>query len=79
MLSPVKELPYDDYTELFPAVATIAMMAFTYNIGFGMATGFVMYPLFKVVSGKAKEMHPGVWILFALSIVLFLFFPYGKV
>lgn len=79
MLRPVKELPYDDYTELFPAVGTIAMMAFTYNIGFGMATGFVMYPLFKLVTGRVKEMHPGVWVLFAISVILFVFFPYGKV
>ena len=79
MLRPVKELPYDDYTELFPAVGTIAMMAFTYNIGFGMATGFVMYPLFKLVTGRVKEMHPGVWVLFVISVILFVFFPYGKV
>ncbi|MBZ5521082.1 MAG: NCS2 family permease, partial [Acidobacteriia bacterium] len=79
MLRPVKELPYDDYTELFPAVGTIAMMAFTYNIGFGMATGFVMYPLFKLATGRVKEMHPGVWVLFVISLVLFWFFPYGKV
>jgi AGZA family xanthine/uracil permease-like MFS transporter len=79
MLAPVKDLRYDDYTELFPAVATIAMMAFTFNIGFGMATGFVMYPIFKLVSGRAREMHPGVWVLFALSVLLFVFFPYGKV
>ncbi|MFZ1685353.1 MAG: NCS2 family permease [Candidatus Zixiibacteriota bacterium] len=79
MLAPVKDLKYDDYTELFPAVATIAMMAFTFNIGFGMATGFVMYPIFKVVSGRANELHPGVWVLFALSVLLFVFFPYGKV
>ena len=37
MLASARRLPFDDYTELFPAIATIALMAFTYNIGFGMA------------------------------------------
>jgi len=79
MLSPMKDLPFDDYTEIFPAIATIALMSFTYNIGFGMAAGFVLYPIFKIVSGRHKEMHPGVWILFALAIVLFIFYPYAKI
>ncbi|KPJ61087.1 MAG: guanine permease [Latescibacteria bacterium DG_63] len=78
MLSPIKEIPFDDYSELFPSVATIVLMSFTYNIGFGMAAGFVMYPLFKVVSGKGRELPAGVWVLFAISVLLFLFYPYHK-
>lgn len=76
MLSPLQKLPFDDYTELFPAVATIAMISFTYNIGFGMAAGFVLYPILKLVSGRLKELSPGIWILFALSLILFVFYPY---
>lgn len=79
MLRPIRDLQFDDYTELFPAVGTIAMMAFSYNIGFGMATGLVMYPLFKLVTGRVKELHPAVWVLFVISLILFWFFPYGKV
>lgn len=79
MLGPIKELRYDDYSELFPSVATIALMSFTYNIGFGMAAGFILYPLFKLISGKSKELSPGIWVLFALSILLFIFYPYKKI
>jgi AGZA family xanthine/uracil permease-like MFS transporter len=79
MLSPIKDLPFDDYTELFPSIATIALMSFTYNIGFGMAAGFVLYPLFKIISGRYKEMNWGIWILFGLSVLLFLFYPYGQI
>ncbi len=79
MLSPIKDIKFDDYSELFPAAATIALMSFTYNIGFGMAIGFVLYPLFKVLNGKAKELNWGIWVLFAISLILFIFYPYKKV
>jgi AGZA family xanthine/uracil permease-like MFS transporter len=78
MMSPMRQIPFDDYSELFPSVATIVLMSFTYNIGFGMAAGFVLYPLFKLVSGKGRELSSGVWILFAISILLFLIYPYHK-
>lgn len=79
MLAPARQLPFDDYTELFPAIATIALMAFTYNIGFGMAAGFVLYPMFKLFAGRTKETTVGLWVLFAISLALFVFYPYGKV
>ena len=79
MLASAKQLRFDDYTELFPAVATIALMAFTYNIGFGMAAGFILYPLFKLLSGRSKETTVGLWVLCAISFLLFVFYPYGKV
>ncbi len=79
MLSPIKDIHFDDYSELFPSVATIALMSFTFNIGFGMAAGFLLYPLFKIFSGKIKELSPGVWVMFAIAILLFVFYPYGKI
>lgn len=79
MLSPIKEIPFADYSELFPSVATIALMSFTYNIGFGMAAGFVLYPLFKIISGKAKELPAGTWALFVIAVMLFVFYPYGRI
>jgi AGZA family xanthine/uracil permease-like MFS transporter len=78
MLSPIEKINFADYTELFPAAATIALMSFTFNIGFGMTAGFVLYPLFKVMAGKARELNAGIWILFVISMLLFLFYPYGK-
>jgi AGZA family xanthine/uracil permease-like MFS transporter len=79
MLSPIKDIPFDDYSELFPAVGTIALMSFTYNIAFGMTAGFVLYPLFKIVSGKARELSIGTWILLAVSVMFFFFYPYERI
>ena len=76
MISPIKDLPFDDYTELFPAVTSIAVMAFTYNIGFGFAAGFLMYPIFKIASGRISELKPGIWVMFVIAILLFVIYPY---
>lgn len=79
MVAPLRSLPFDDYTELFPAVATIALMTFTFNIGFGIASGFVLYVLFKLFTGRGRELSAGIWLLFAISIILFIVYPYERV
>ncbi|MCP4583621.1 MAG: NCS2 family permease [candidate division Zixibacteria bacterium] len=79
MLSPLKELQFDDYTELIPAAATIALMSFTFNLGIGMTAGFILYPLLKLFSGRTRELTAGIWILFAISVLLYIFYPYGKI
>jgi len=76
MLSPVTKIPFDDFTELIPSFAVVALMSFTYNIGIGITAGFVLYPLCKLASGKAAQIKPGLWVLAALSLLFFVFYPY---
>jgi len=76
MLQPITKIKFADYTELLPAFATIVLMSFTYNIGIGMTAGFILYPLFKLVTGRFREVHPGLWILAGLSLLFYIFYPY---
>ncbi len=76
MVSPVTRLRFEDYSEAIPAFAVITLMSFTYNIGVGVTAGFVLYPLLKILSGRAGEVKAGVWILAALSVLFFAFYPY---
>ena len=76
MLSAIKNLKFDDMTEVIPAFIIIILMSFTYNIGIGMTGGFVVYPLIKVLSGRWREIPAGLWILFTLSLLFFIFYPY---
>jgi len=76
MLEPITKINFKDYTELIPSFCTIVLMSFTYNLGIGITAGFVLYPFFKVVSGRIKEVHPGGWILGALSLLFYIFYPY---
>ena len=76
MLRPITKLNFDDLTDVIPAFITIALMSFTYNIGIGMTAGFVLYPIAKLVGGKSKEIHPAMWILFGVSVLFYIFYPY---
>ncbi len=76
MLRPITKLDFDDLTDVIPAFITIALMSFTYNIGIGMTAGFVLYPIAKLVGGKSKEIHPAMWILFGVSVLFYVFYPY---
>lgn len=76
MLEPVKNIPFDDYTELVPAFATIVLMVFTFNIGVGMTAGFVTYPLFKLLTGRSRDVRAGMWVLALLSLMFFAFSPH---
>ncbi len=76
MLRPIKRLRFDDLTELVPAFSVITLMSFTYNIGMGITGGFVVYPLMKLIAGRLREVPPGMWVLSALSLLFFVFYPY---
>jgi AGZA family xanthine/uracil permease-like MFS transporter len=76
MISPIAKIPFDDYTELVPAFLTITGMSFTYNIGVGMTAGLVAYPVLKTVAGRGREVPAGLWILGAMSLCYYVFYPY---
>ena len=77
MLAPITKIDFTDYTELVPAFAVIGLMSFTYNIGVGITAGFVLYPFCKLVSGRAREVRGGLWVLALLSLLFFIFYPYS--
>ncbi len=76
MLAPVVRFRFDDFTELIPSFAVVALMSFTYNIGIGITAGLVLYPVCKVVAGRGREVRGGLWVLSALSVLFFIFYPY---
>jgi AGZA family xanthine/uracil permease-like MFS transporter len=76
MLEAIIKIDFKDYTETIPAFAVLILMSFTFNVGIGMTAGFVLYPLFKIIDSRAKEIHLGMWIFAALSLLFFIFFPY---
>jgi adenine/guanine/hypoxanthine permease len=77
MVKPITRINLDDYTELFPAFAVVILMSFTFNIGIGITAGFVLYPFFKLTAGRQREVSPGLWVLCALSLLFYIFYPYS--
>ena len=72
MLGSLKNIQWDDMAEAVPAFFTSIFMGFTYSITNGIAAGFIMYALVKVIKGQAKDVHPMIWILNLLFILNFI-------
>jgi len=75
MISPLTRIAFDDPTELLPAFLTIVLISFTYNIGVGITAGLLVWPLFKTLSGRGREVPAGAWILALISLSFFVFYP----
>ncbi|MEM1505276.1 NCS2 family permease [Domibacillus sp. 8LH] len=64
MLSEIKKINFDDFTESVPAFLTLILMPLTYSIAEGLAFGFVSYAVLKLVTGRTKEVH---WMMYVVS------------
>ena len=71
MLSSFKEVEWTDLNEAIPAFFAGIFMAICYSISYGIAAGFIFYCIVKVFRGKAKEIHPILWVCTALFILNF--------
>ncbi len=71
MCTLVKEIPFADLDEGFPALLTMTVMPFTYSITNGIGAGFVGYTFIKLVRGKGGEVHP---MMYAASAAFVLYF-----
>ena len=63
MISGIKSIEFDEFTEAFPAFATIVFTAFTSSISNGISIGILSYMFTKVLAGKYKELNWGIYIL----------------
>ncbi|CAM5769198.1 Adenine permease AdeP [Labrys miyagiensis] len=77
MMRELVEVEWADVTEAAPAALTALMMPFTYSIANGLAFGFVSYAVLKTLAGRPREVHPATWLVAALFILRFAFFPHG--
>jgi AGZA family xanthine/uracil permease-like MFS transporter len=73
MIQAVTNIEFEDLTEAVPALATIVLMVFSYNIANGMTAGLILFPLFKLSAGRWREVSWGAVVLAVLCSVYFLF------
>jgi len=67
MVKEIKRIDFANMEEAFPAFIIMVMIALSYSISTGLAFGFLSFALIKLVSGKAKEVRPAMWIIALLS------------
>ena len=71
LMTRVKDIPWDDYALAIPAFLTIVLMPFTFSITNGIGAGFVTYAVIRLVTGRARDVHPLLWVVAALFVVYF--------
>ncbi len=78
MMRTVREIDWEDLEEAFPAFLTIVGIPLTYNISWGIGLGFISHIVIKLFHGKAREIHPLMWIAGIAFMMAFLQGPIMK-
>jgi AGZA family xanthine/uracil permease-like MFS transporter len=68
----ISSINWNDASCAFPAFVTILMIPLTYSITNGIGLGFLAFVLIKTFQGKAREVHPLMWVTAAAFLVAFL-------
>ena len=73
MIEPIKNIPFDKYTESIPAFICIIMMPLSYSISNGILLGMITYVLMNMICGNFKKITPVMYILAVLFILKYIF------
>jgi AGZA family xanthine/uracil permease-like MFS transporter len=71
MMTLAREIEWSDPGIGIPVLLTMIMMPFTYSITNGVGAGFVSYTLIALFRGRAREVHPLMWIVSAIFVWYF--------
>ena len=71
MFAPVKDIDVTDLLDGFPALMTMIMMPLTFSITNGIGAGFITYVFLRLVTGRAREIHPLLWLIAVAFIIYF--------
>ena len=67
MMKNITRMSFDkDIADTISGFLAIIMMPFTNSIANGIMFGIVFWVILKVITGKIKEVHPVMWVSFAL-------------
>ena len=75
MIMQIKEIDFTDFSVGLPAFLTIVIMPFTYSIANGIGAGFVSYVVLRALTGRARSVHPLMWVVAAAFVVYFAIGP----
>ena len=75
MMMQVTDIDWKSPEIALPAFLTIIMMPFSYSITNGIGAGFVAYLVIEVAQGRARRIHPLMWVACAMFVVYFTLAP----
>ncbi len=68
----LREIDWEDLAIAAPAFLIVIGMPLTYSISDGIALGFILYPITMIATGRAKKVHPLMYILAVIFIAFLL-------
>lgn len=71
MMAQIRDIDFSQMRIALPAFLTIVIMPFTYSIANGIGAGFVSYAIMGLVTGRARQVHPLIYVLAVLFMVYF--------
>ncbi|MFN7244585.1 MAG: solute carrier family 23 protein, partial [Dietzia cercidiphylli] len=75
MMSQIVNIDFTRFAIALPAFLTIVTMPFTYSIANGIGIGFVAWVVMATATGKARSVHPLLWVVAAAFLVFFAIGP----
>ena len=73
MMSPIKLIDFDRFSESIPAFICVLMMPLTYSISDGILLGMISYVILNMLSGRFKKITPAMYILAILFILKYIY------
>ncbi len=73
MMSPIKLIDFDRFSESIPAFICVIMMPLTYSISDGILLGMISYVILNLLSGRFKKITPMMYILAILFILKYIY------
>ncbi|NKX54269.1 NCS2 family permease [Arthrobacter mobilis] len=77
MSAQIREINFKKFTVGMPAFLTLITMPLTYSIANGIGVGFIVWVLVHTAAGKARKIHPLMWLVAAGFLVYFARGPIG--
>ncbi|WP_043930203.1 NCS2 family permease [Bacillus sp. EB01] len=74
MMEGLAKINWKAFDEAFPAFIIILTMPLTSSIATGISLGFIAYPIIKLVSGKARNIHPLIYVFGIIFVIQMSFF-----
>ncbi|MBN1413944.1 MAG: NCS2 family permease [Bacteroidales bacterium] len=72
MISPIRHIDLEDYSEAIPVFLTIIIMPLTLSISEGIIVGMMSYVFLKVLTGRWKQVSLVMYILCAVFLLKFI-------
>lgn len=70
MVSALRDIHWDQFEIALPSFLVVIGMPLTYNISYGIAFGFLTYPILMTAAGRRKEVNGIMWSMLVVFVVL---------